>query len=337
MGFRIVAEVTRGAVVESVHHGAWVVVDAAGEVVSACGDPGLEIFPRSSLKPFQAVPLLEVAHRHGWRLEPREWAIACASHGGTPQHLLWVEHLLERVDRARAVLAPAGDRRSAWESLVCGRGWPLDEATAEAMRRDGAEPACLHHNCSGKHAAMMLAAAGAGWEVETYAEPGHPLQVAIGEGLARFAGERPFVGGVDGCGVPAWVLSLRGLATAFAALGHSPELAPLRQAMQEFPELVASTGRFDTDLMHLLPGRLVAKAGAEGVHAGVDPVTGLAWALKIADGNRRAVAPVVVNLLCTLGILDRTCPEVRDWFEAPVRRASGTLVGSVRAVASRES
>jgi L-asparaginase II len=107
--------------------------------------------------------------------------------------------------------------------------------------------------------------------------------------------------------------------------------------MQEFPELVASTGRFDTELMHLLPGRLVAKAGAEGVHAGVDPVTGLAWALKIADGNRRAVAPVVVNLLCTLGILDRTCPEVRDWLEAPVRRASGTLVGAVRAVASRES
>jgi L-asparaginase II len=200
------------------------------------------------------------------------------------------------------------------------------------MRRDGAEPACLHHNCSGKHAAMMLASAGAGWEVETYAEPGHPLQVAIGEGLARFAGERPFVGGVDGCGVPAWVLSLRGLATAFAALGHSPELAPLRQAMQEFPELVASTGRFDTDLMHLLPGRLVAKAGAEGVHAGVDPVTGLAWALKIADGNRRAVAPVVMSLLTRYGILEAGTSEGRRWAEVPITRADGTPVGVVRAV-----
>ncbi len=332
MGFEILAEVTRGVVVESVHHGAWVVVDAAGEVVAAAGDPGIEVFPRSSLKPFQAFPLLDVARRHGWNLDPQEWAIACASHGGTSHHLVWVERLLERVDRARAVLAPVGDRRPARDCLVCGRGWPLDEAAAEDLRRTGEDPSVLHHNCSGKHAAMMLTAAGSGWDVETYRDPGHPLQVAIGEAIGRFAGERPFVGGVDGCGVPAWVLTLGGLARAFSALGHAPELAPLRQAMQDSPDLVASRGRFDTALMQMLPGRLVAKAGAEGVHAGVDPVTGLAWALKIADGNRRAVSPVVMTLLARQGILAQDSPDLTRWAEVPVTRADGTPVGVVRAI-----
>ena len=332
MHVEILAEVTRGSVVESMHHGAWVVVDASGAVVQSCGDPEWAILPRSSLKPFQAIPLLEAARHHGWRMEPREWAIACASHGGTPHHLHWVESLLERVDRQRTVQLGSAVRGRARDCLLCGKGWPLDEPTAEAMRREGAEPTPLHHNCSGKHAGMMLAAAASGWDLETYHQGGHPLQVSLVEAIARFAGERPFIGGVDGCGVPAWVLSLRGLATAFARLGTDVELEPLRKAMQGHPELVASPGRFDTDLMRLLPGRLVAKAGAEGVHAGVDPVTGLAWALKIADGNRRAVSPVVMALLTKHGILEPGLEEGRRWAEVPVTRSDGTPVGVVRAV-----
>ena len=53
-----VAEQVRDGVVESVHHGSLVATDAAGRILFEAGDPLALFYPRSSLKPLQAVAML---------------------------------------------------------------------------------------------------------------------------------------------------------------------------------------------------------------------------------------------------------------------------------------
>ena len=54
----LVAYVVRGDVVESVHHGHLVALDRQGAQAITAGDPDVTFFPRSSLKPVQAVAML---------------------------------------------------------------------------------------------------------------------------------------------------------------------------------------------------------------------------------------------------------------------------------------
>lgn len=310
-------ELTRGDHAESWHHGWLVVVDARGRVLEAHGDD-VALYARSSVKPFQALPLLET----GVALSPAQWAIACSSHGATEAHLAVVRSLLERGELNEAMLG-------------CGPHWPLDEATAEAMRARGKHPRALHSNCSGKHAGMLLACRLNGWPLEEYWKPEHPLQRSIGHALARWALLAPeaMSVAVDGCGVPTWRLPLSALARAFSGLGTAIELAPLARAMAAHPELVASQGRFDTILMEALGGTVLAKGGAEGVHAGVCRSSGVAWALKIADGNRRAVSPLVVGLLRRhRGLEPGEEAALLEWAAPVLRNAAGTGIGTVRSL-----
>lgn len=314
----LLAEVTRGDEVESRHYGWIVVVDRAGYVVERFGSP-VDVFPRSSLKPFQGWPLLETGTARDLGLTDADLAIACSSHAGTPEHVAGVRALL-----AKAGISP--------EALRCGVHEPLNDAAAAALRRAGEPPGPLHHNCSGKHAAMLAVCRHEGWDPERYLAIDHPLQVAIRGAIARFSDLSPETlrAGVDGCGVPAWYLPLDGLARAFARLVSDPELAPLARAMAQHPRLVSGPGRFDTVLMEAMGDRLITKAGAEGVHAGGDRRTGLAWAVKVADGNRRAIPPIVLALLERHGLLESGL--LADWAWPAILNRAGRVTGNIRAL-----
>ncbi|MNL34971.1 L-asparaginase II [compost metagenome] len=172
-----------------------------------------------------------------------------------------------------------------------------------------------------------------GWDLDTYDRLDHPLQVAIRQAVAEIAGLAPdsLTAGVDGCGVPAWRLPLTSLAIAFSRLVREPSLSPIAEAMARHPGLVAGPGRFDTQLMEAVGDRLVAKAGAEAIHAGADRVTGLAWAVKIADGNRRAIPPVVVSMLARQGVLDPKAEAIAPLAVVEVKNRRGQTVGSIQA------
>ena len=275
-----IAQTTRNGVVESVHFGAAVCLDAAGDVAWSLGDPEVAVYPRSALKPLQAEAMLAC----GLDLSVDALAVACGSHAGQPIHTAAVLGLLAAFGLDVAALRNTPSR-------------PLDRETSDDHIRHGVGVAPLYQNCSGKHAAMLATCLVNDWPLEDYLAPEHPVQQAIERWIATAAGGVEH-SGIDGCGAPTAVTSLRGLAEAFRTL--AVERTGAYRAMTARPELVAGDGRGDTSLMRAVPG-LVSKGGAEAI-AVVALADGRAIALKIADGGERARLPVMLALLTRLGI-----------------------------------
>jgi L-asparaginase II len=313
-GGELLAEVVRSGFVEGRHHGSVVAVGADGELVAWAGDVTGAVFPRSANKPMQGVGML----RAGLALaDDADLAQACASHRGEPIH----------VARVRAMLASA---RLTEADLATPPDYPLSESARDELVRTGGTRAPVLMNCSGKHAAMLLACEANGWPRDDYRDPGHPLQRVLAGTVAELAGEPVAATGVDGCGAPAFAISLHGLAAAFLRLvsarpgTHERRVA---DAMRSHPELVSGTDAeaHDTRLMRAVPG-LLAKGGAEGVHAVAVPGAG-AVALKIDDGAHRARMPVLVSALRRVGVSGPALDELAD---VPLF-GGGRPVGAVRA------
>ncbi|MDO5701139.1 MAG: asparaginase [Bowdeniella nasicola] len=314
----LLAHVVRSGVVESVHHGLLIALDADGAATRQCGDVHAPILPRSALKPAQALACL----RAGADLTGEHLALACASHSGEDTHLAGVRAMLEQADLGVDQLDNTPD-------------YPLGEQARLAWIAAGRGKESLAQNCSGKHAAMLTACRAAGWDTATYREVGHPLQVLVEETLADLAGEPVARRTVDGCGAPALGISLMGLARMFAALASArsgTRRAAVADAMRRHPQAVGGTGRVVTDLMRAIPG-LIAKDGAEGVIAAALP-DGRAFAVKIADGNARAAGVSLLAALESDGVLE--LPGVDASAARTAVRSEilghGRPVGQVRAV-----
>ncbi|MEB3221830.1 MAG: asparaginase [Candidatus Sericytochromatia bacterium] len=324
----LLAVVTRSGEVESVHGGHVAVVDAEGQVLFGRGGLDTPVWVRSSVKPLQVLPLLLSGAADAFGLPGEALAVAQASHSGTDRHREVVGQLLERVG-----LPPS--------ALRCGRHTPYDDATAVALLRAGEEADVLRCNCSGKHAAMLAVCRHQGWDIGSYRAPDHPLQRWIRELLATAAGVAPSaVGvGVDGCGAPVWRLPVLGLAVAYARLasgrGLSGDVAAAgARALGAFvahPELVAGPGRLDTALIRAGEGRLVAKIGGEAVHAGVWRGGGPAWALKVADGAKRAIGPALARSMALAGCPLPEHPDLAAHVAPEIVNNLGEVVGAVEA------
>lgn len=280
----MLARVVRQSFVESVHHGLAVVTAPDGSVRAAWGDAATPVFPRSSLKPLQAVAML----RSGAALTGETLALACASHSGEADHLAGV----------RAGLAACGLDADALRNTP---DLPLGEPARGDWLRAGHGPERIAQNCSGKHAGMLAACVAAGWTLPDYLDAGHPLQVRTREVIADLAGASVAASATDGCGAPVHAVALAGLARAFgriAGAASGPERA-VADAMRAHPWHVGGTGRPDTDLMRHAAG-LIAKEGAEAVFA-VGLPDGHGVAVKITDGAR-AGRVVAAAVLATLGV-----------------------------------
>ncbi|HEY3637793.1 MAG TPA: asparaginase [Rhizomicrobium sp.] len=320
----VLVELTRGALVESWHRGAIAIADAQGKIIFALGDLTLPVYPRSSLKPFQALPLLESGAADAFQVSDEEVALACASHSGEPMHTERVAAWLKRLGLGEQYLA-------------CGTHPVRYEPVAEDMARRGEKPTRLHNNCSGKHTGFLTVARH--WNIATagYEQHDHPVQQAVAKATAELAGiadELPW--GVDGCAAPNFAIPLDAFACALAQFANPQKQAPDRaramrrivRAMIAHPELVAGTGRICTSLMRAGGSRVAVKTGAEGVFAAIAPELGLGIALKIDDGAGRAADTVISYLLDRLGLVDHAA--MRDLVYAPLRNTRDTITGERR-------
>jgi len=246
------------------------------------------VYPRSAVKPFQALACRQLLASVEIALHGTGLTIACASHRGSAQQQIEAAHLLALADLEES-------------ALRCPPDWPADR---EALC-DSDAPAALAYNCSGKHAAFLWAHTATGGPPEGYLDVDSPVQQRVREVLTEVTGAPPTGPGVDGCGAPAWRLSLVRLATGYARLAaaaQDTDLGAVRTAMLDRPELVGGPGCADTDLM-AADGRVVAKRGAEGVLAAgfARPRGPVGVAVKVADGAGRAAAPPVAAVLRALG------------------------------------
>jgi L-asparaginase II len=323
---RSCVEVWRGELVESRHRVSVAVVDGEGRLRAHAGDTAMLVYARSSIKPMQALPLIEDEIIERFGLTDAELALACASHSGEPRH----------IDGVRSMLAKIGLREDA---LACGPHAPFHDGSATELRRRGIEPGRVHNNCSGKHAGMLALARGNQWPVAGYQEHSHPVQQRMLEVIAEWSGvpAEDVSMAVDGCGVTTFALPLQRLAHAFARLATAARRgadAPTRvvQAMTRHPEMVGGTDRLCTNLMRVAAGRMFVKVGAEGVYCAGVPGAELGVALKIEDGATRAAEPALVAVLQQLALLTDEDLAALDGYATPaVHNTRGELVGCVRA------
>jgi len=322
------AAVTRGAVVESIHLGSIAVVDRRGRLQHAAGDPAFLTMTRSALKPLQAMPFVAAGGVERFGYSTAQVALMCASHSGEPRHVEAVADMLARAGNA------AGD-------LKCGTHVPgFYERRGEVPPPPPYSP--LAHNCSGKHSGMLAYCVHCGLPKDSYLAFEHPLQRAIRRAVAHFTStpEADLVGAIDGCSAPNYAVPLAGLALAYARLaaqeddaeyGRAPRA--LADAMTAHPEMVSGEGRSDLALMRAGRGDWVAKIGAEGVQAIGLRSAGVGIAIKVADGNKRALRPIVAAVLDQLGLLDTDRrAELRDWVAPVIRNYRGIATGDLRSM-----
>ena len=312
----VLVEVTRGGRVESAHRGAVVVADGQGRVAFQVGDIDAAVFPRSAVKAFQALPLVESGAADRLGLTEAEIALACSSHSGEAAH----------VATAQSMLAKAGRDASC---LECGAHWPYDAAATRALAAAGQAPSALHNNCSGKHSGFICLACASGDDPAGYVRPDHPTMRRVTAALAEATGTRldDATPGTDGCSIPTYAIPLRALATGFARFGTAGGAASrIRAAVAANPFMVGGTDRFDTLLMTALGARAFTKGGAEGVHCAALPELGLGIAVKCDDGAGRAADLICATLIARFlgaGVPEPLLrPELRNW--------NGILVGTLR-------
>ena len=332
----ILVEALRGGIVESLHRGALAVLDADGSVHTAVGDIDRPIFPRSAVKVLQALPLVDSGAADRYGLSDAELALACASHGGEPQHTAI----------AASMLAKAGVDVDA---LECGTHWPYFDGAIKALAATAQQPSALNNNCSGKHAGFVclgcLMAEGGDRRafLRGYVQPEHPVMREVTAALQAATGwdlsNTPV--GTDGCSIPTYAVPLRHLAHAFARVGTGMGLSPgharaakrLRAAVARAPEMVAGTGRFDSRVMAHFSERVFCKVGAEGVYCASLPELGLGVAIKMDDGNTARACEVVMATVIErlLPLADADAVFMRGFSEPALTNWNGIHVGSLRA------
>ena len=323
------ARIDRGGIPESHHLGVAVLADLAGKVHARWGDPEVVTFPRSALKPFQAVDLIESGAFDAFDLAEEELALACASHSGEPFH----------VERVRAWLGRLGCDETC---LVCGAVLPGRPEAMQAYLRAGLPASPVYYNCSGKHSGFLTNARHLGLPIAGYDAPDHELQRRYRGVFSRFLGRD--AGGLswsrDDCVLPAPAMTMREMAAALArfaeeAAAGGETAAPSRilGAMANQPLLLSGTGGLPEILGEQLKGRIVAKTGAEGYLAVFLPAERLGLTLKVADGNMRARDCALVAILEQIGLIDgTTAAGLMASLAPPLRDSRGDPVGSVVAV-----
>ena len=298
----VLAKVTRGNLVESLHLGHLIVLNADGSTYLLKGSPELPIYPRSAIKSLQAAAMLKA----GLKVEANELALICASHSGSQNHIDLVTKMLTSRDISISQLKNAFDK-------------PLGEKEKISW---GEKPASqLAQNCSGKHAGMLITCQQNSWDMQSYLASDHPLQVAIKNEIEELAGEKVSAVSVDGCGAPLFAISLIGLARAVSNLVKSTDFVyqQIVSACTKYPELVAGDGRLTTRMMQAVPG-LFMKEGAEGVQV-CALSDGRVIAIKIIDGSWRPVAPIIMEIFKRWGV------EMPD--ESVKIYGGGSVIGEV--------
>ncbi len=320
-------DVYRKNIIESCHRGSAIVVNHHGETVFSIGDTDRSIYPRSSLKFFQALPMVESGAADHFGVSDAEIALACASHSAEPVHTEAVRAWLERIGMGV-------------EDLENGPALPLSDDMKANLYANREEPTRIHQNCSGKHTGMLTLAKFLGADTGGYSEHGHPVQKAwmtafselVDLDIPALEWER------DGCGLPAICMPMKSLAYGCALFARPRAVGGLREkaitrimsAIAAHPNMIAGTGRCCSDVIRETGGSVLVKTGAEAVYVGVIPEQGLGLAIKIDDGTTRGSEVALGALLEKLDALPAHAREpLARHFRPGIFNSQDFLTGEV--------
>lgn len=298
----ILVNIIRGNRIESFHNVIAITIEPNGQIIDSYGDIEQKIYPRSSIKPIQALPLILSGAHQKFQLTTQELAIACSSHNAEKIHTDCVETWLKKINLNIT-------------DLECGAYNPSDPEALNQLIKSGQACSSLHNNCSGKHTGMLCTCLQMGFSTQNYVHVNHPVQLFVKQVIEKLSEykipQQDY--GIDGCSLPNWSLQLKNFAVALAKFAN-PQIIPeleyqnacelIYNACLKHPELIAGTNRYCTLMMTELNKKAVIKTGAEGVMAAIirSPKP-MAIAVKCLDGATRAAESAMTHLLFKYGVL----------------------------------
>lgn len=308
----IVVKVTRGPLVESVHRGDIAVVNSKGELIYSLGDPYKITYMRSAAKPIQTLNVILTGAADKFSFTDEELSIMCASHYGEEFHRKTVEEILKKMNLTI-------------DNLLCGSTLSLSEEYTKKLLWDHVKLNPTNTDCSGKHTGMLAACLLKGYSIDNYNLSDHPIQQEIKKVTAKVCSieEEKIYIGTDGCTVPVYGMPLYNMALGFAKMANPSALPEdysraaerVFNAINNAPEMMAGTNGFCSELIKNTNGKLIGKLGAEGVYCIGVKAMDLGIAVKIEDGNFRAMWPTVVKCLEDLEVLSKEEEEALKNFK----------------------
>jgi L-asparaginase II len=322
----ILVELRRAEVLESFHRGVICVVDENNQVVYSKGDIQQVCYPRSAMKFFQHIPLITSGIFESYGFTNQQLAVMCGSHNGESTHTSVVKTILDKIELNE-------------ESLKCGAQPPTLKKDYHQLIRNNQEPQPIHNNCSGKHAGFLAWSKFKNSETGSYLSPEHPLQKEIRDVVAKFyeMDSSELKLGMDGCSAPTFAMPVFNQAIAFKNLVSPPlrfddkirnAANKIVDAVTEFPDMVAGTQRYCTDLMRVTKGRIVGKTGADGVYCIGIPSKKWGISIKIDDGKMGPQYQVAQELLKHLNLItSEEVAELEKYREFEMKNFAGNVTG----------
>ncbi len=325
----VLVNVWRGSAIESRHRGAIAVMRSDGTLQLQMGDIQQPVFPRSSIKFLQAIPFVESGSLVHYGLGDKQVALACASHNGEPVHVELVDSWLKKIGCDEG-------------SLECGATLPMHQGAQFDLMAEGAGPTRSHHNCSGKHTALLSMCQQYGDPTKDYRLYSHPVQQRWFDVIESMSGARvqQLPWGYDGCGIPCIAMPLQRVALAMARFSDAnvssterrDAIMRIQSAISKHPYLVAGKDRLCTDLMELLAPDVLVKVGAEGCYTACVPAMGLGIALKMDDGHDRGARVALGAVLKHLGqVPDKAALALQEYIAPALTNSRGEKVGHMEA------
>lgn len=316
---------TRIDKVESIHKGYICVANSLDKTILSVGDPNIKVYLRSSGKPFQAVPLVSSGALEKFNISLSELAIMCSSHSGEYYHLEAIRSILQKIGLNE-------------QALQCGAAYPINQNMNHQLIKNDLRPSPLHNCCSGKHTGLLVLCKHYNFPVESYAALDHPVQRLIHETFAELleCDTKDIMLGIDGCGLPSCHITLHQIAWLYSLLAkgskgkgkYSQCFGLIQKAMTIYPQMLEGYNEFSTELGIHSPGKVIGKVGSEGLYCIAVPEKQFGACIKIADGNERAVYPVVIHLLSALGVFDKsTIKKLEKWAYPPIQNHKGIVTG----------
>lgn len=320
-------QVTRGSLIECTHSVHIAVTNSDGELLGYYGEPNRVTYARSSVKPIQAIQVLESGAVEEYCINEREISFMCSSHSGEPYH----------VECTRAILSKAN---VGVEKLNCGIHVPGNSQIYKELIESGVELSQEHNNCSGKHSGMLISAQKLNEDLDTYLNINHPVQQRILENIAYVCdyNKEDIIIGIDGCGAPVHAMPLERFAYGFARMADPQKLGEkgkyaekITTSMMKYPQMVAGRDRFCTALMKTCGDRIFGKAGAQGVYLVGDKVNKIGVAIKVEDGSGQAATCATLEVLRQLNLIsEEELAELRKFANPTLLNARKDIIGEMR-------
>lgn len=287
--------------VESVHNIKILVSDINNNILLSSKNDNDFIFPRSSIKIFQAIPFILSNSVKHYNLSPKEIALSCSSHRGEIYHISQLNKWINKIGISK-------------RKLKCGIHYPLNPNASKKLIQFKKLPDELHNNCAGKHLAMITSCLKSNYDMKYYLDFHHPHQIKIRKVFQKFTSKKIYSKsfGIDGCSAPQYSFKIKDILKMLINLiksynnnfEYSDEVKLLINSILKNPRYIGGIDSLDSRIMEISNKNIFCKGGAEGVFLFAELKKGIAGIIKIEDGNERAIPSVIYNTFKKLKIFN---------------------------------